>query len=88
MTPNYSTPEFELLKEVDRKQDKLIERLFGDLDTENPKARFPALESEQERLSKRVNKLEIARVKLMTVGGVIGTAFGIILEFFIHHGQF
>lgn len=88
MTPNYSTPEYELLKQMSTKQDRLIERLFGDLDAENPKARFPALEDEQERLSKRVSKLEIAKVKLMTIGGIVGTAFGFLAEFFIHHGQF
>lgn len=85
---NYSTPEFELLKQMNTKQDRLIERLFGDLDAENPKARFPALEDEQERQGKRINELELAKVKLMTVGGVFGTALGFILELFIHHGSF
>lgn len=94
MTPNYSTPEFELLKQMSAKQDemnetqnRLVERLFGDLDAENPKARFPALEDEQARQGRRISKLEIARVKLMTVGGLLGTGLGFLVEFFIHHGK-
>lgn len=84
MTPNYSTPEFELLKEVDRKQDKLIERLFGDLDSENPKARFPALELDVAEDRKRIRRLENDRIRLFSIGTVLGTIGGFLAELFIH----
>lgn len=84
MTPNYSTPEFELLKEMSTKQDRLIERLFGDLDTENPRARFPSLEATQDDHSHRLHRLENDRIKLFTIGGVIGTISGFFAELFIH----
>lgn len=88
MTPHaYNTPELELLREMDKKQDRLIERLFGDLDNENPKARFPSLESEIRSNTKRITKLETVRTKLFAVGTVIGTIGGYLAEWLIHHGK-
>lgn len=84
MTPQYSTPEFELLKELDRKQDRLIERLFGSLDEENPKARFPALEAAVSSADKRVRSLENDRIKVFTIGGLIGAVATFLSELLIH----
>lgn len=94
MTPQYNTPELELLKEIDRKQDKLIERLFGDLDIENPKARLPALEARitenalaNEANGKRIRGLENDRIRLFSIGSVLGAIGGFLAELFIH-GKF
>lgn len=84
MTPNYSTPEFELLKEMDRKHDKLVERLFGDLDNENPKARFPLLEATVADSNSRVRRLENDRIRIFTFGSVLGALGSFIAELFIH----
>ena len=40
------------LIKIDKTQDRLIERLFGSLDAENPEARFPKLEARVESLEK------------------------------------
>lgn len=84
MTPNYSTPEFELLKEMSTKQDRLIERLFGDLDAENPRARFPSIEAAQDNHNRRIVRLENDRIRIFTIGGIIGTVGGFFAELLIH----
>jgi hypothetical protein len=84
MTPHYSTPEFELLKEMSSKQDRLIERLFGDLDAENPRARFPALEQHQHDHGKRLTRLENDRIRVITFTSVVSGAIGFLVELFIH----
>ena len=84
MTPHYSTPEFELLKEMSTKQDRLIERLFGDLDSENPRARFPSIEAKQDNHATRIRRLENDRIRLITLTSVVSGAIGFLVELFIH----
>ncbi len=82
--PEYNTPELEILRAMDKKQDRLIERLFGDLDDENPKARFPALETRQSNHEKRITRLENIKIRLFAIGTVIGTIAGFCAEMYIH----
>lgn len=87
MTPiDYRTPELDMLQQIDRKQDRLIERLFGDLDEENDKARLPALESTTSKNTVRIQQLENDRTRIYTLGAVVGAIGGWLGQWLIHHG--
>lgn len=73
-----------LLREIDRKQDRLTERLFGDLDHENPEARFPRLESAQRDSEDRLASLEKDRIRVYTFTAIISSILAFLAEFFIH----
>lgn len=73
-----------LLKEINQKQDRLIERLFGDLDMENPKARFPQLESRAQVHEDRLHSLENDRIRLTTIASIVGSIVGYVLSFIFH----
>lgn len=73
-----------LLKEIDRKQDRLIERLFGDLDHENPEARFPRLETAQRDGEERLASLEKDRVRFYTLTAIVSSVVAFIADFFFH----
>lgn len=64
------------LDSMDRKSDKLIERLLGDLDHENPEARLPRLESARHDYGLRLTSLENDRVKVITFASLISAAIG------------
>lgn len=81
---NNDSQALELLKEIDRKQDRLIERLFGDLDNENPAARFPRLEAAQQDVDERVQSLETDRIRLHTLTAVISSIIGFLVSLFVH----
>lgn len=73
-----------VLQRIDRKQDRLIERLFGDLDNENPAARFPRLEAAQADVDDRVQSLETDRIRLHTLTAVISSIIGFLVSLFVH----
>lgn len=74
----------DLVRSIDRKQDRLIERLFGDLDNENPEARFPRLEANLVDNQERLQELENDRIRLHTLTAVISTVIGYFLSFFVN----
>lgn len=65
-----------VLQGMDKKQDKFIERMIGDLDHENPEARLPRLESSSRDYGLRLSSLESDRVKVVTFASLLSGAIG------------
>lgn len=80
------TPEaLEILRRIDMRQERLITVLFGDLDHENPRARFPHMEAAVEATDQRVERLEHDRIRIYTFTGLAAFVLGLFSKLFIWH---
>jgi hypothetical protein len=80
------TPEaLAILRRIDLRQERLITVLFGDLDNENPRARFPALESTAQITETRVERLEHDRIRIVTFASFGAFIIGLLSKLFVWH---